>query len=107
MNPTEFSQLPLEISFEAMKLIDGVVIVDCRTKDEFDSGHLEGALNLPLQQVCIQNEDLPCNQDDAIAVYCRSGNRSFTFATYLRSIGYPNCQSIEGGIETWGEREKC
>lgn len=107
MNTTDFSTLPLEISIDAVKQIDDVIIVDCRTKDEFDNGHVQGACNVPLQHVCIQKEDMPCNQDDAIVVYCRTGNRSFTFATYLRSIGYSQCQSIEGGFETWGEHETC
>ena len=49
--------------------------------------------------------DLPCNCEDTIYVYCKSGNRSGTFTLYLRSLGYSKCQSIAGGFEEWGESE--
>ena len=97
----QHSALPLEIAFEELAKIQNPIIIDCRKIEEFEAGHLKQAVHIPLQHITIQKEDLPCSTEDKIAVYCRTGNRSFTFATYLRSIGYSKCQSIQGGYESF------
>jgi rhodanese-related sulfurtransferase len=97
--------LPIDISFKDHLAIANAIIIDCRTGAEYELGHLKNAINVPLQQLSIRIDDLPCTCDDAIFVYCRTGNRSETFATYIRSIGFTKCQSIAGGFELWGESE--
>ena len=74
---------------------------------EFEIAHLEGAINIPLQHLSLLQDSFPCKKDDVFYVYCRTGNRSCTFVTYLRSIGYSNCQSIAGGFELWGAPPSC
>tara|TARA_B100001750_G_C15171918_1_gene429687 strand:- start:218 stop:541 length:324 start_codon:yes stop_codon:yes gene_type:complete len=100
----ENSALPLEITFEELAKMREPIVIDCRKTDEFESGHLKKAVNVPLQHITIRKEDLPCSASDEIVVYCRTGNRSFTFATYLRSIGYLKCQSIQGGYESFSDK---
>ena len=107
MTTQDTSTLPLEISYSDLLAVENTVIIDCRTCAEFETGHISEAINIPLQQLSIRKEDLPCSPEDSIVVYCRTGNRSFSFATYLRSIGFSRCQSIAGGFETWGEAVKC
>ena len=102
MNVEKQNALPLELSFEEVE--DDAVIIDCRKVDEFECGHLNGAQNIPLQHISISKESLPCSEEDKIVVYCRTGNRSLTFATYLRSIGYQHCQSIAGGYESFEDK---
>ena len=87
---------------EAKKRMDketDVVILDVRTQEEYDSGHIKNA-------VCLQNEDI-LNEPDIlpdkgqqILVYCRSGNRSKQAAQKLADMGYENVLEF-GGILDW------
>jgi len=97
------SNVPIEIGFSEVSSSENPVIIDCRTQEKYNESHLDGAINIPLQHLSIRANDLPCNKDDVIYVYCRTGNRSSTFATYLRSIGFCKCQSISEGYELWGD----
>jgi rhodanese-related sulfurtransferase len=101
------SNLPIEIDYQDIHKQTNSIVIDCRTIEEFETGHLKNAINVPLQYLTVSVNDLPCNCNDSIYVYCKSGNRSSTFTLYLRSIGYNKCQSIAGGIEEWGESEQC
>ena len=107
MRANNVTKLPLEILFQDVAKVQDVIIIDCRTSDEFGHGHIENAINIPLQHLSVRKEDLPCTTSDNVVVYCRTGNRSFSFATYLRSIGYDHCQSIAGGFEDWGDQTTC
>lgn len=100
-----FHQLPIEIGYSEISIATKPVLIDCRPQDKYELSHLKGAINIPLQHLSIRAEDLSCSKDDVIYVYCRTGNRSSTFATYLRSIGYSKCQSITGGYELWGDSD--
>lgn len=100
---TERSNLPVEISVEDVASNKDVTIIDCRSTEEFEGGHLEKAIHVPLQQLSIRIDDFPCKYEEPIFVYCSTGNRSHTFAVYLRSLGFTKCQSIAGGYTTWGE----
>ena len=102
MNAEKQCALPLELSFD--EIDENAIIIDCRKVDEFEASHMHCAINIPLQHISISKESLPCSEDDNIIVYCRTGNRSLTFATYLRSIGYPFCQSISGGYESFEDK---
>ncbi len=76
---------------------DGHIIVDVRRQDEYDSGHIPGA-------VCIPNETIGTEQlpdlDQIILVYCRSGNRSSQAAQKLFDMGYTAVYEF-GGITSW------
>ena len=102
MPSNEPHTLPLEISYSEINT--SCVIIDCRKPEEFEEGHIRNAHNIPLQHISISKECLPCSQNDHVLVYCRTGNRSLTFATFLRSIGYLNCQSISGGYELFKDK---
>ena len=98
--------IPIEIGFSEVSNSENPGIIDCRPQEKYDESHLNGAINIPLQHLSIRADDLPCNKDDVIYVYCRTGNRSSTFATYLRSLGFPKCQSIREGYESWGDPDR-
>ena len=62
-----------------------VIILDVRTKSEYDEEHIKDAINIPLDEI---NKEIMLNKDKVILVYCRSGNRSKTAATKLIDLGY-------------------
>jgi rhodanese-related sulfurtransferase len=64
----------------------GAQIVDVRTPDEFRSGHIRNAVNIPLQQLMTQAKSL--KKDKPVIVYCASGNRSATAKRQLEASGF-------------------
>jgi rhodanese-related sulfurtransferase len=65
----------------------GALLLDVRTREEFASGHVNGALNIPLQELAHRTQELS-GADRSIVVYCRSGGRSASAAQLLRRQGY-------------------
>ena len=88
---------------EAKEMMDTeeVIILDVREQDEYDSGHLPGAVLLPVGTISedTSTEVIP-EKDSTVLVYCRSGNRSKTAASALAELGYTNIFEF-GGINTW------
>jgi phage shock protein E len=79
---------------EAKKLIEqGSTVVDVRTVGEFQSGHLEGSVNIPLDKVASQLNKFKKMKQPIVTV-CRSGNRSGSAARILNDAGI---EAINGG----------
>ena len=99
--------LPIEITIESFHITrtHDSLLIDCRSEEEHEAGHLKDAVLFPLQQLSIRVSELEQYRDMSIIIYCRTGNRSGTFARYLRTIGFSKCQSISDGYETWGASE--
>ena len=88
---------------EAKKLMDeseGYIILDVRTKEEFDSGHIKGATLISDDQIGKLAEIMLRDKDQLIFVYCRSGRRSKNASAELASMGYSNIIEF-GGIIDW------
>ena len=79
----------------------GTFVVDVREIDEFATGHLPGAVNMPLQQMSDYGAFLPEDRDTPILVVCETGNRSLTGGLFLASLGYGDVRSINGGTTGW------
>jgi hydroxyacylglutathione hydrolase len=75
------------------------VLVDVRSRTEWDGGHLGGALHVPLAFLPDRLDELP--RDRPIVVYCRSGARSAIAASLLRASGFADVANLRGGIEAW------
>ena len=88
---------------EAKEMMDTqeVIILDVREQDEYDSGHIPGAVLLPVGSI---DEDTAAEvipeTDSTVLVYCRSGNRSKTASSTQADLGYTNIYEF-GGINTW------
>ena len=88
---------------EAKEMMDTqeVIILDVREQDEYDSGHIPGAVLLPVGTIDEETaaEVIP-EKDSMVLVYCRSGNRSKTASETLVGLGYTNIYEFDG-INTW------
>ena len=88
---------------EAKEMMDSqeVIILDVREQNEYDSGHIPGAVLLPVGAIdeTTAAEVIP-KKDSTVLVYCRSGNRSKTASSTLAELGYTNIYEF-GGINTW------
>ena len=88
---------------EAKQIMDteeGYIILDVRTQEEYDQGHIPGAVLIPNTEVEARAEDELLDQNQLILVYCRSGNRSKKAAEILVELGYTNIKEF-GGIIDW------
>ncbi len=95
-----YKQISQEQAKEMMEKDDGHVVVDVRRQDEYDAGHIPGAILIPNESINKdQPEELP-DPDQIILVYCRSGNRSKQAAQKLFDMGYRNIYEF-GGITDW------
>jgi rhodanese-related sulfurtransferase len=88
---------------EAKELMDtqeGYIILDTRTQEEYDQGHIPGAILIPYDEVLEKAEGILTDKDQLILVYCRSGRRSKIAADDLVKLGYTNIREF-GGIIDW------
>ena len=76
------------------------LILDVRTPEEFASGHIPNAINIPVETIGTSPIPQLPQKDQLILVYCRSGNRSKTASQRLADQGYTNIAEF-GGINTW------
>lgn len=85
---------------QARKLVEqGATLLDVRTPGEFESGHIDGAVNLPIQQFGQRQAEL-AKLEQPIVVYCQSGGRSASALDALRDMGVKDVYDL-GGIGSW------
>lgn len=72
------------------------LLIDVRSADEFATGHLHRAINIPHEQIGQQITQLTNDKDQTIYVYCRSGRRSALAKTVLNELGYKNVEDLGG-----------
>jgi len=87
-------------AMEMMASGNPYTLVDVRTAAEFDEGHIEGALLLPIDELETLAAEQLTDKEAVILVYCRSGNRSAQASALLVELGYTNIYDF-GGIMDW------
>ena len=77
------------------------ILVDVRTIEEYESGHIQDAVNFDFYSESFQNDILSLDKSSSIILYCRTQNRSTKTANYLKENGYKEITVLEGGITSW------
>ena len=77
------------------------LIIDVRTRSEFDSGHIPGAVHIPYTDLPMGLRDLAIESDREIVVYCERGGRATTAASALRRAGFSTVLHLEGDMSAW------
>ena len=95
-----YTQISQDEAMKMMQRDDGHVIVDVRRQDEYDAGHIPGAILIPNESIGAEPPDLLPDKSQIILIYCRSGNRSKQAAQKLSDMGYANVYEF-GGIIGW------
>ena len=88
---------------DAKKIMDSntdIVILDVREQNEYDEGHIPGAILIPYTEIENKAESMIPDKNKEILVYCRSGRRSKIAAESLVKLGYTNVKEF-GGIIDW------
>lgn len=95
-----YEQITAEESKKIMDSGEEHIILDVREQDEYDAGHIPGAVLLPYTEIENKAEEMLPDKDKQILVYCRSGRRSKIAAEALGKLGYTNVKEF-GGIIDW------
>lgn len=92
---------PVKIEQAEKKIAGGAQLLDVRTKEEWDEGHLKGAkLVTVTEEGFLEKAKAVLDQKKPVLVYCRSGKRSAMAVEQLRAAGF-TVDDIEGGITAW------
>jgi phage shock protein E len=89
---------------ERLGSADAPVILDVRTLEEYSSGHVPGAINVPYDQVADRVEEFAAFRDADVVVYCQSGKRASMAAADLKAAGFSRVLDLEGHMQGWKEQ---
>ncbi|MBQ9460864.1 MAG: rhodanese-like domain-containing protein [Clostridia bacterium] len=96
----KYRQISQSEAMDIMNNEKGIIILDVRTLDEFNAGHIPGAICVPNENIGTSDVPQLPDKSQKILVYCRSGRRSKEAAGKLADIGYTNILEF-GGINDW------
>jgi rhodanese-related sulfurtransferase len=89
------------------KMNDGnTVVIDVREHEEFNKGHIESAVNLPLSRLKEQTSGLDAYKDKPVLIVCQEGTRSSTAGKIITKAGLKDVFVITGGMQSWQEDYK-
>ncbi|MCH8498634.1 MAG: sulfurtransferase [Marinobacter sp.] len=102
----DIREVPMDQSGKAIREAD--LLIDVREADEFQEGHIPGAVNIPrgILEFKLTNDPALENRGLNIVIYCKNSGRSALSAKAMKEMGYIHVQSIAGGIEAWQEAGK-
>lgn len=95
-----YRQISMDEAGTMMERESGYIILDVRRPDEYATGHIPNAINIPNENIGTDEISQLPNKDQLIMVYCRSGRRSKEAAEKLVKLGYTNIVEF-GGILDW------
>ncbi|KAM9839705.1 thiosulfate:glutathione sulfurtransferase [Aulostomus maculatus] len=116
-----FQSLFPEVTYSQLKVLlseHDVQLFDVRTSEEYQAGHIEDAVNIPvniLEESLKMHPDqfeekfdvrLPGRDDQNIVFYCKSGNRSLTAVNTARQLGFSRARHYKGGYSEWSRLEE-
>ncbi|WP_298137636.1 rhodanese-like domain-containing protein [Acidiferrobacter sp.] len=88
---------------EAVQMLNhkSAVVIDVREPQEFTSGHIARAINIPLGQVAARTQELKKYKERPVILCCASGARSARAASALRKAGFTDVRNLSGGLAAW------
>lgn len=91
---------------ELAQRIDGgdpPFILDVRSAEEFEAGHIPGAVNIPHTELAARIDDLPAASAEELVVHCERGGRAAAAADILGGAGYSGIRDLNGHMLAWRE----
>lgn len=100
MEQNNYTQITAAQAKTMMDEQEEYILLDVRTKEEFDEGHIEGAILIPYTDIDSRAPAELTDKDSVLLIYCRSGRRSKIAAESLVNLGYTNVYEF-GAISDW------
>ena len=101
---TEVMMTPISATEMAELQKEGLALLDVRSNEEFAAGHIQGAINIPHDQLAERLGEL--SKGEGLIVYCRSGRRAGLAAALLQQAGFKELYELEGHILKWQEEQR-
>jgi rhodanese-related sulfurtransferase len=95
----DYGDVTVEQAAELIQEKASLVILDVRTDAEFGDGHIEGAINIPVNELEGRLGEL--DRGEEMLVYCRTGNRSSTAVSILKENDFTKIYHMDEGISAW------
>lgn len=95
----EYGDVTAEEGADLIEKMPTLVILDVRTETEYNGEHIEGAINIPVEELEQRINEL--NNTDEFLVYCRTGNRSGTAINIMEKYGFDKIFHLSEGINGW------
>lgn len=87
--------------FKTLLKGENVQVIDVRTKNEFDAGHIDNALNIDFYGENFKTEMLTLDKNNPVLIYCHSGGRSGKAASMLKELKFKEVYDLKGGYSNW------
>ena len=100
MEKNTYTQITMTEAVEMMNTETNYIILDVRTHEEYNEGHIPGAICIPNETIGLEDPSTLPDKNQLILVYCRSGNRRKQASEKLVLLGYTNIVEF-GGIQDW------
>jgi rhodanese-related sulfurtransferase len=97
---SNYQKISTEEGKKMLEEDNNIILLDVRTQEEFDSGHIPGSILIPYDTILENSKEKLKDKEQTIIIYCRSGRRSAIAANDLIKIGYKNVYDM-GGIIDW------
>ena len=91
---------------ETLRQREDAILIDVRKPEEYQGGHVPGAVNIPLSELEQSTDELPGDRAAPVVTLCNRGNISLNGLLVLNSLGYHNVRSLSGGTTAWMEQGK-
>jgi rhodanese-related sulfurtransferase len=98
--PTSAQIAPDELS-ERLAAGDAPLILDVRSAEEFEGGHIPGAVNIPHTELAARLDELGVSRDAEIVVHCESGRRAAAAEAVLADAGFTQVRDLDGHMKGW------
>jgi thioredoxin 1 len=86
---------------EKIKTLPNAPLIDIRTPNEFNDGHIEKAINYDWYAATFEKQILSLDKSKPVFIYCHSGGRSAAAVTKMKSLGFTDIYELSGGISNW------
>ena len=96
--PQEITKLNSEDFVSQYKQNENTILIDVRTPEEFQSGHIEGAINIDFNNQNFETQIQSLDPNIQYFVYCRSGDRSGQAISVMKKYGFQNILELKGGL---------
>ena len=83
------------------KILQGAILIDVRSNQEYREGHLQGAINIPDFEIAKRVQKEIPKKNQLIILYCQYGGRSQNAITIMKKLGYTNIYNLYGGLDSW------
>ena len=97
LNREEENDIDYNILIEFQK--KGAVVLDVRSKQEYEEGYIEGSINIPYYELKKRAEREIKDKKQIIIIYCQTGGRSKKAYKILQQLGYKNIYNLRGGLD--------